>query len=116
MPFLIECNNKGCAQLQSPYIDPETDIVYCSKCDQEIKNVSIFTKRQMKSLKQIKVKEKKSFSIKCPNCKTDDRPKLIEDNIVCSKCSKNIDNISPFFKNMLKTQLNSINKEEEKNK
>jgi len=111
MPFLIECCNKGCGQLNTPYIDPETDKVFCSKCDGEIPNVSIFTKRQMKHLKQVRPKEKKSFAIKCPHCKREDRPKVLNDEIVCVACSKIIDNISPFFKNMLKTQLQTIEKE-----
>lgn len=111
MPFLIECTARGCCELQAPYIDLDTDKVYCSKCDQEINNISIFTKRQMKSLKQVRQKEKKSFSVKCSYCNKEDRPKILNDEIVCSFCSKIIDNLSVFFKNMLKTQLQTIDKE-----
>ena len=110
MPFLIECTNKGCGQLQTPYLDPATDKVFCSKCDEEIINVSIFTKRQMKHLKQVKPKEKKSFAVKCSSCNKEDRPKIANDEIVCAGCGKVLDNISPFFKNMLKTQLQSLEK------
>ena len=54
--FFIYCTNKGCGVQMEPYIDPKTDKVYCSACDNEIANITHFTKVQMKSLKQYKQK------------------------------------------------------------
>jgi transcription initiation factor TFIIIB Brf1 subunit/transcription initiation factor TFIIB len=108
MPFLLTCTSKKCGQQTNAYLDPETNEVYCADCGEVITNVSIFTKRQMAHMKQVKPKEKKSFSIKCEHCGKEDRPKIVDDNIVCALCGKTMDNLSPFFKNMLKTQLKEI--------
>src|SRR5713101_2892305 len=108
MPFLINCNNKGCNKTQEPYIDPKDDKVYCSLCDKEITNITYFTKVQMKSLKQFKPKTSTSFSVKCPKCNKEGRPKIINDDIVCSGCSKSLDHLSVAFKNMLKDQLKKV--------
>lgn len=108
MPFLLTCTSKGCGQQTNAYLDPETNEVYCAECGGIINNVSIFTKRQMAHLKQVKPKEKKSFAILCEKCKKTDRPKIVNDEIVCSLCNQTMDNLSPFYKNMLKTQLKEI--------
>ena len=110
MGFLINCNNKGCGQLQEPFIDKETNEVHCSLCDQIISNVSSFTKRQMHSLKQYRPKKTETFSIKCGKCNKEGQPQIVNDNIVCGDCASSLDHLSPIFKNMLKTQL--IKKEE----
>jgi hypothetical protein len=111
MPFMMTCTNSGCGKTQPPYIDKDTNEVYCSACDQIIQNVTIFAKTQMKTLKQYRQKEKKSFAVKCEKCGKEERPKIIGDDIVCGACTTPLDNLSPFFKNMLKTQLAKADKE-----
>lgn len=97
--------------MQEPYIDPKTDKVYCSLCDKEIVNVTYFTKVQMKSLKQFKQKTTISFGVKCDKCGKEDRPKLINDNVVCSSCNKPLDKLSVPFINMLKKELKTVGKD-----
>jgi uncharacterized protein with PIN domain len=105
MAFSVNCTNKGCAKLQQPYIDPKTDKVYCSECDREISNLSQFAKNQMKSSKQFKQKTSTSFSVKCDKCNQDNRPKLVNNELVCPNCNKILDKLSLPFKNMLKERL-----------
>jgi hypothetical protein len=105
MAFSMNCSNKGCGAFQEPYIDPATNKVYCSICDKEIQNVTIFTKNQMKSSKQFKKKTTTSFAVKCDKCGKEDRPKLLNNNVVCSSCKKPLDNLSEAFIYMLKQKL-----------
>lgn len=91
--------------MQQPYIDKKTNEVHCSLCDQIIVNVSDFTKRQMLSLKQYRPKKKETFSVKCNKCNKEGRPHIVDDQVVCGECASPLDNLSPFFQNMLKTQL-----------
>ncbi len=111
MAFSTYCNNKGCGKHMEPYIDPKTDKVYCSVCDGEITNITHFAKSQMKTLKQFRVKNKISFSVKCDKCGKEDRPKIVADQVVCSGCKKPLDNLSSTFKIMLKEQLKNTDKE-----
>lgn len=108
MPFSMNCTNKGCGEQQEPYLDKKTDKVYCSACDKEILNVSYFTKVQMKTLKQFKVKKNDSYSVKCDKCEHMGRPLLQQDEIICSSCKKPLDKLSIAFKNMLKDKLTEI--------
>lgn len=111
MPFQTVCTNKGCHKSQEPYLDPKNDKVYCSKCEQEINNITHFAKMQMKTLKQFKPKNTTSFSIKCLNCGREGRPQLTNNDVVCSSCQKPLNNLSVPFKNMLKEQLKTVDKE-----
>jgi hypothetical protein len=104
MPFTMQCTNKGCGQIQSPYLDPKTDKVYCSLCDKELTQVTHFAKVQMKSLKQYKEKKGKSFSVKCTNCNNEDRPQVNKDKYFCSSCKKEL-NVSHAFKLILQHYL-----------
>lgn len=108
MPFAMPCTNKGCGKLQEPYIEHKTDKVFCSLCDREIANVTHFAKVQMKTLKQYKPKNTTSFSIKCPKCGKEDRPKVVGDDIVCTGCKKPMDHLSEPFKIMLREKLKTV--------
>jgi hypothetical protein len=110
MPFSIQCNNKGCGQVQSPYIDPKTDKVYCSNCDKEISSVTHFAKVQMKSLKQYREKKGKSFSVKCTSCNAEDRPLIENHKYLCASCKKDL-NISEAFKLVLNNYLSKQDKD-----
>lgn len=105
MPFSLVCTNKGCGKQMEPYLDPKDDKVYCSLCDKEISNITHFAKIQMKSMKQFKQKNTTSFSIKCKKCNKEDRPKVVNDDIVCAHCKKPMDHLSAPFKIMLKEKL-----------
>jgi len=105
MPFSLTCTNKGCGSFMQPYIDPKTDKVYCSTCDQELPNITYFVKIQLKTSKQYKPKSPTSFSIKCQSCGKEARPQLVENEIVCPECKKVHANLSEPFKIMLRDKL-----------
>lgn len=111
MPFSMQCTTKGCSKLMEPYLDVKEDKVYCSLCDQELVNVTYFVKIQMKSLKQFRQKTNKSFSIKCTKCGKEDRPKLINNDIICVGCNKSMDHLSEQFKIMLRDKLKTVDKD-----
>lgn len=107
MPFSMQCNNKGCGQIQSPYLDKATNKIFCSSCDKEITNVTDFAKNQMKSMKQFKERKQKSFSVKCNHCGVLDRPIIEYKSCICPSCKKEI-NVSPIFINALQENLKSV--------
>ena len=111
MAFTMNCTSKGCCKVQEPYLDVKDNKVYCSECDQEIVNVSHFTKIQMKSIKQFKQKKAISFSVKCPHCQKEDRPKLLNQDILCSGCNKPMNHLSEPFKVMLREKLKTVGKD-----
>lgn len=91
MGFLIQCDNKKCREFQEPALDKETDDVHCSKCDGIIDHVSIFAKRQMRALGQIKRESvpKQAFAVKCAaeECGKIMCPKLVEEKDDTKKTS-----------------------------
>jgi hypothetical protein len=95
----------------NPYLDPMTNKVHCSDCHQEILNITQFTKSQMKSNKQFKAKQQKSFSVKCPKCQQEDRPILTPTDIVCSFCQQPLSHLSEPFKMMLREKISSADKD-----
>jgi hypothetical protein len=114
MRFSLPCNNKGCGKINEPYLDPNDDKVYCSECDKEMTGITSFVKMQMKSNKQIKqfrAKKPKPFSVKCPRCGKDDRPKLVQEDIICSGCNKPLDQLSEPFKIMLREKLRTTDRD-----
>ena len=113
MAFSINCTNKGCGKLQEAYMDPDTNQVMCSECNREISNISIFVKNQMKQSKNFRKKTKKPFAVKCESCKAEDKPKIINDKVLCSSCSKEIKGLTPYFINMLKNILGNRKAEDD---
>lgn len=107
--FQMPCNK--CKKLQPPYLDPKSEEVYCSLCDEKIENITHFAKMQLKTLKQYREKKKTSFAVKCKKCNKEERPKLVKEDIVCGACKEKLDHLSPFFKQMLKLQLSNADKE-----
>ncbi len=99
-----------CNKYQTPYLDPKTEKVYCSSCNEDYP-VNHFQKMQLKALKQYREVNKTSFAVKCNKCNKEDRPLLINDQIICGACGKEIDNLTDFFKDMLKTRLKKADKE-----
>lgn len=111
MPISINCPNKGCGKIQEPYLDPDDNKIYCSECNKEIPNISIFMKNQLRSSKQFKPKNNTSYSVKCKKCNKEGRPKLSNNDVVCNFCNKSLDHLSFPFKNMLKDKLKNIDKD-----
>lgn len=114
MPFAMFCQHKGCkgtVDQMEPYLDPKTDKVYCSTCDQELPNITHFVKVQMKTLKQFRQKQAIAFGVKCQKCGKEAQPKVVNDDIVCPGCSQPHDHLSDTFKRMLKDKLRTANKE-----
>jgi hypothetical protein len=115
MPFSIVCSNKGCGQLQNPFLDPDTNQVYCASCDGEIANITPFVKNQMRMNKQFRSRskeKKKAFELPCPLCKAEVRPLLVNDEILCGKCQQPMSHLTPFYVQMLKTQLGKQHRED----
>jgi hypothetical protein len=111
MPFLMTCSNKGCGDQMEPYIDPASDKVYCSSCDQELTNITHFTKIQMKSSKQFRKKKNISFGVQCKRCLKEDRPIILNKEISCPHCKSNHNHLSEPFKIMLKEKLKTANQD-----
>lgn len=108
MPFQMPCMNKKCNKTVTPYLDKDTNKVYCSECGDEITNVTHFAKIQMQTLKQYKTKKLKSFSVKCEHCKDSDRPIVKDSKIFCKSCNKEHSQLTSVFKKMLIDQLKKV--------
>lgn len=111
MAFSTFCTNKGCGKIQEPFIDPQDNKVYCSLCEGELTNITPFVKTQMRSMKQYRPRQAKPFACKCAKCGREERPKVVNDDIVCGVCSEPMNNLSPIFKNMLKERLKTVDKD-----
>lgn len=109
MKFLCYCDNKGCLKEMEPVLDKDTMIAYCTECDKEIKNLSVFMKRQMLFSGQIKkdIAKKIAWSVKCPHCNKENLPSLEDNSLICSLCKKKIDHLAKPFENMIKKHIKS---------
>lgn len=111
MAFNIICDNKDCKKENEPVLDKRTRVVYCGVCGEELKDQNIiteFAKNQMVSLGQIRRAENKqqqAFSVKCSNCDRESQPKLNGKLLECSKCGKELKNLSAPFVQILKEKL-----------
>ena len=101
---------KKCGQME-PYMDPKTEKVFCSLCDQEISNVAHFTKTTMKTLRQFKEKKAIPFGVKCQACQKEAKPVIIDDEVSCPACKKPHANMSEPFKIMMKEKLKTGNRD-----
>ena len=109
MDFRTFCDNKGCHKETRPVVDQKSLIAYCSECGKEIASISIFMRRQLAANGQTKNTEKKklAWAVKCLSCKQEGPPELDKqgDKLVCSFCSKELDNITKPFAQMIKVNL-----------
>lgn len=119
MPLSLICNNtyvddkkkqRKCGQIE-PYMDPKTEKVFCPLCDNEIPNISHFTKVTLKNLRQFRQKVPVPFAVKCQNCGKESQPKIVNDDVVCPGCSQIHNHLSEPFKIMLKDRLKTANKD-----
>ena len=102
----MQCSNHGCGQIMQPYLDPGDGKIYCAVCNKEMANITSIVKNQLKMNKQFKQKSSKPFAVKCKRCDNDDRPIIVNDDVVCARCNKPLDHLSAPFKAMLKKNLN----------
>lgn len=103
--FIINCDNKGCGKSTQATLDMEDNKVYCSECNKSINNVTIFTKNQLKNLKQIRRPKKESFSTKCHVCSHEALPKLVNDKLCCVKCNAHLVKIPKSFEILTKEAI-----------
>ena len=114
MGFLIYCDNKGCGKDQEPVIDVKTDQVFCTECGKEIKSITVFAKKTMKSLGQIKraAKKQQAFSIKCKACNKENPPKIDDKNkIVCGACNSELTDIPKPFQQVIRNYFKAQRKD-----
>lgn len=112
MPFMTNCNNKGCGKSMIPTLDLKDNEVYCSECGKIIQGMSSFTKTQMKSLKQIRRPAKGAYSIRCLKCKQESMPKTNDANeLVCASCDHKYSNISSTFETLIRQAIKNGDQE-----
>lgn len=99
----LTCENSECGKCMTPYLEPTTNIVHCSICDEEMVNISPFMKNMLRQNKILKERPKKAFAIKC-SCGREDTPLLEDDQLLCPKC-KEPHKLTPAYATMLKTKL-----------
>lgn len=95
--FLINCDNRECMKSTQAVLSLEDNLVYCADCEKSINNITIFTKNQLKNMKQIKRAKKDTFSSKCHSCSNEALPKLVQDKLCCIKCGVHLINIPKPF-------------------
>lgn len=107
--FVVHCDHKDCRKEMAPVLDRDTNEVLCTECDRPINSITIFAKNQMVSLGQTKKSEAKqqAFAVECIKCKKKAQPKLKDDKLLCSFCTKELDNISAPYANSIKLFLSS---------
>lgn len=107
MGFVMYCDNKGCGKSQEPYLDKETDQVYCAECGETIKNVTQFAKNSMRGMSQFKktVKAQQAFSVKCESCSKTAQPKLLKKTLLCPHCGKEHKTLQAPYAHAIKEYL-----------
>lgn len=113
--FLINCDNKGCGKSTQAVINLEDNQVYCVACGKVISNVTVFTKNQLKNLKQIK-RQKETFASRCHACGHEAMPKLVADELRCTKCNTHLVKIPKPFEILTKQAILNKVKEETEDK
>ena len=91
------CNNKGCYKEQEPLLDIENNLVHCTECGLEIKDVSKFVKVQMQTIGQVKREiVNQTFAVKCTECNKSATPKLEKGELVCKFCAHKLELSGPY--------------------
>jgi hypothetical protein len=114
MGFTIQCDNKGCRQLQEPELDlkdsknPDEWDALCSECGLPIKSATYFAKVQMRHMGQLyrPKQQQQAFVVKCADCSKEGKPTLGAGNsLLCFHCGKEHTSLGAPFKQMLLTIL-----------
>ena len=111
--FLLQCDNKGCGKITQALYCLDDNLVYCVDCDKSITNITIFTKNQLKTSKQIKRPKKESYSYKCHICGHQARPKLENDKLLCAKCDIHLSKMPKSFEIITKEAILNDAKDDE---
>jgi hypothetical protein len=111
MAFMINCTNKGCCKTTAAELDLDTNEVICADCKGIIKNIPIFTKTQLKSLKQIKKPKKETFSVRCISCNIEGFPVLLNNQLCCQKCKVHLKSIPKSFEILIREAM--LNKDKD---
>lgn len=111
MSVQMQCPH--CKKVQSPFLNPKTDEVFCGAeaCEKKIETVNHFIKMQLKALKQYREQKKVAFGVKCQKCGKEEKPKDTGKDIVCGACGEPLDHLTDTFKRMLKSQLTKVDKD-----
>jgi hypothetical protein len=105
--IMIACNNKGCFSTDYHKLDTDTDQVVCSKCGNEIPNVSHYMKRTLKDFGQVFKRVRTSGELKCGFCGFTALPVIIEHDgglseAACVKCKMPDNHLTRYFIEALK--------------
>lgn len=104
MAFLLWCPNKGCRKQNEAMLDVDTNEVYCGECNGLIPNVPVFTKTQMKTLKQVRKPVKEAFAMECGKCKKKALPKFENNQFLCVFCNSII-KVNQYFVELVKKAI-----------
>lgn len=100
--FSMYCNS--CNKQNEPYLDKDTDIVYCSECDKEMV-VNPFTKNQMRSMKQYRTSAPSAATISCAKCKKTTKAVVLNKDLCCGACKQPHEHLTRQFKQILMEQI-----------
>ena len=95
---------QSCHKQNEPYLDKNTDVVYCSECDKEM-IVNHFTKTQMKFMKQYRVSVPGASNVACQECKKTSKPLIVNKDLICPACKKSHTHLTDYFKKILIEQM-----------
>jgi hypothetical protein len=104
------CGKETAAQLKlEKGKEPEDCDVLCADCGKVITNVNKFMKRNLYFAKQLQQTSQpgEAFALKCEHCNNSRRPEIKDKKIICQVCQKEMNQISPFYKNLLFSQSSS---------
>lgn len=109
MPFMIQCDNKGCFKQSEALLSVDDNNVICGECGKSIKNVTHFAKVQLKTIGQTTKANKpsKAFSVLCKICNKNDQPKIMNGKVICAHCNGEIVYLSQAFVQALKANIKS---------
>lgn len=110
MNYMSICDNKGCRKEIKAIVDKETLIAYCPECGKQVNNISIFMRRQMVALGQVKKDDdvkQLAWAVKCHDCGKTVPPKLVDGKLLCNFCEIELTELAKPFAETLKSMLKS---------
>ena len=97
--MLIDCTTKGCMGKTEAKLNVSTDEVLCEACGNPIQNVTVYTKKALKSMGQVsRNKVSQPFQALCNKCHV---PRSLyvdkNDKAFCSVCNTQVLISKPFL-------------------
>lgn len=109
MNFRIHCDNKGCRKEMEPVVDKDTLQAYCTVCNEEVKCINIFMRRQMAATGMVRknIKQKMPWSVKCKAkaCEKEAPPVIKDKKVFCFYCGDEMTHLTKPFVEILKQNL-----------